>query len=137
MKNRYPTHQELQRLEFEARRLRAESWATGMKLVSLSETRRTSVRDKFREKFRPFAPSVLREAVALSAAAVIQPTAGSFDMTDYVRFGPQVVVEERAHLEAAVGVGDEVEVSIADNGIGFEMEYHDHIFKLFQRLHFP
>jgi len=40
-------------------------------------------------------PDRLREAVALSAAAVIQPTAGSFDMTDYVRFVPHVVVEER------------------------------------------
>jgi signal transduction histidine kinase len=28
-----------------------------------------------------------------------------------------------------------VVLSIADNGIGFEMEYHDHIFKIFQRLH--
>jgi signal transduction histidine kinase len=26
-------------------------------------------------------------------------------------------------------------LSIADNGIGFEMEYHDHIFRIFQRLH--
>jgi len=26
-------------------------------------------------------------------------------------------------------------LTIADNGIGFEMEYHDHIFKIFQRLH--
>jgi tagatose 6-phosphate kinase len=40
-------------------------------------------------------PDRLRHAVALSAAAVIQPTAGSFDMTHYVRFVPQVVVEER------------------------------------------
>jgi tagatose 6-phosphate kinase len=39
-------------------------------------------------------PDRLRDAVALSAAAVIQPTAGSFDMADYVRFVPQVVVEE-------------------------------------------
>jgi tagatose 6-phosphate kinase len=40
-------------------------------------------------------PDRLREAVALAAAAVLQPTAGSFDMGDYVRFVPQVLVEEQ------------------------------------------
>ena len=40
-------------------------------------------------------PDRLRDAVALSAAAVTQPTAGSFDMDHYVRFVPQVVVEEQ------------------------------------------
>jgi tagatose 6-phosphate kinase len=39
-------------------------------------------------------PDRLRDAVALSAAAVTQPTAGSVDMGDYVRFVRQVVVEE-------------------------------------------
>ena len=40
-------------------------------------------------------PDRLRDAVALSAAAVTQPTAGSFDMDHYVSFVPQVVVEEQ------------------------------------------
>ena len=40
-------------------------------------------------------PDRLRDAVALAAAVVLQPTAGSFDMEDYVRFVPQVLVEEQ------------------------------------------
>jgi 1-phosphofructokinase family hexose kinase len=39
-------------------------------------------------------PDRLRDAVALSAAAVTQPTAGTFDMNHYLRLIPQVVVEE-------------------------------------------
>jgi tagatose 6-phosphate kinase len=39
-------------------------------------------------------PDRLRDAVALSAAAVIQPTAGSFDMNHYRGFIPRIVVEE-------------------------------------------
>jgi signal transduction histidine kinase len=31
--------------------------------------------------------------------------------------------------------GAGVRLSFTDNGIGFDMEYHDHIFKIFQRLH--
>jgi tagatose 6-phosphate kinase len=40
-------------------------------------------------------PDRLRDAVALSAAAVLQPTAGIVDLRDYRRFVPQVLVEER------------------------------------------
>jgi len=39
-------------------------------------------------------PDRLRDAVALSAAAVLQPTAGSVDMRDYLRFVSQILVEE-------------------------------------------
>jgi tagatose 6-phosphate kinase len=40
-------------------------------------------------------PDRLRDAVALSAAAVLQPTAGTVDLRDYRRFVPQILVEER------------------------------------------
>ncbi|MDY0065624.1 MAG: HAMP domain-containing sensor histidine kinase [Steroidobacteraceae bacterium] len=48
----------------------------------------------------------------------------------YTREQPQ------PHIEIAVRrSGSDVRISCADNGIGFDMEFHDHIFKIFQRLH--
>jgi tagatose 6-phosphate kinase len=43
-------------------------------------------------------PDRLRDAVALSAAAVLQPTAGVVDLRDYRRLVPQILVEERHAL---------------------------------------
>ncbi len=40
-------------------------------------------------------PDRLRDAVALSAAAVLQATAGSVDLRDHLRLVPQILVEER------------------------------------------
>jgi signal transduction histidine kinase len=53
---------------------------------------------------------------------------------------PPVVRVAAAGLEPGGGNGDGVagpryQVTIADNGIGFEEEYLDRIFQLFQRLH--
>jgi PAS domain S-box-containing protein len=40
----------------------------------------------------------------------------------------------RITIEAKV-LGDQVQISVADQGIGFDMRYHDRIFGMFQRLH--
>lgn len=40
-------------------------------------------------------PDRLRDAVALSAATVLQATAGSVDLRDYLRLVPQILVEEQ------------------------------------------
>jgi signal transduction histidine kinase len=31
--------------------------------------------------------------------------------------------------------GDEVVIAVADGGVGFDMKYHDRIFRIFERLH--
>jgi signal transduction histidine kinase len=38
---------------------------------------------------------------------------------------------------SALGQGSTEQLSITDNGRGFDMKYHDRIFALFQRLHRP
>ncbi len=48
----------------------------------------------------------------------------------YTREQPQPRIEIAVRRAGAV-----VQLTFADNGIGFDMEYHDHIFKIFQRLH--
>jgi signal transduction histidine kinase len=40
------------------------------------------------------------------------------------------------HIEiTATGIGGAVQLAVRDNGVGFEMKFHDRIFSIFQRLH--
>jgi light-regulated signal transduction histidine kinase (bacteriophytochrome) len=48
----------------------------------------------------------------------------------YTRPKPQALIEVGAHV-----VGQDIEVWVRDNGVGFEMQYVDKLFGVFQRLH--
>ncbi len=50
----------------------------------------------------------------------------------FTRDNPQPVIEVRAEP-----IGEMVRLSVRDNGIGFDMQYHEKIFGIFTRLHRP
>jgi light-regulated signal transduction histidine kinase (bacteriophytochrome) len=49
----------------------------------------------------------------------------------FTRHRERAVIEIRAQLKA----GREVEISVRDNGAGFDMRYADNLYGVFQRLH--
>ena len=53
----------------------------------------------------------------------------------YARDGTAPEISVRASLLKGGGTGDWVKIEFSDNGIGFEPEYSEKIFELFQRLH--